>query len=72
MDTDRWVQRDFFAFEEEVSCTSEKSFSYRQHLLRDNGEHLDINSVELVQTGPGALLAESTEESANKAPDRSS
>lgn len=45
-----------------VGVGSEQGHSDDQKLLGDDREYLDIDSVELVQTGPGALLTQSLEQ----------
>jgi hypothetical protein len=53
--------RDSIEFEGFKGSVSEKSHSDDKELLGDDGEHLDIDSVELVETSPSALLGQAFE-----------
>jgi hypothetical protein len=45
---------------------SEEGFANLQKLLGNHRQHLDLNSVELIETGPSSSLAETREESSHQ------
>jgi hypothetical protein len=62
VDTHGWVQRNFLTLEKEVGLATEESLSDCQHLLSDNRQDFNIDSVELIEAAPCALLAEARKE----------
>ena len=45
--------------------TGDLSVSYRDQLLGDDGEHLDIDAIEFVEAAPGTGCRQSREEPAH-------
>lgn len=61
MNTELGLELDHLALEVETFHALDKSLSDLLKLLSDDGKHLDINTVELIETSPATLLGETSE-----------
>lgn len=57
-----WVQREFCPLKHEALQVSSHSLLDTGNLLGDHGQHLQLNSVELVKAGPGTGLCQTLKE----------